>query len=520
MHSNARTSAGSPPKKETAFRLSAVPTAAGGAPTMAQTVRNAVLGTTVSEATKVALSPVLGTVAQTALLAGQLSTPIGIVGLALGAGGLALGAYGVYSVRRLRGTVRKLQADMESGGEELARLQKGMQLQEAEMNRGSEELAKLQTVVQMQWAEMERGFQELSRLQEVVQRGCQQLACCITDMSARLSSDVARGKDEIIEVMREGFQGLHIRLEAMEERDLQEKIESLVQQYSLCFSVLASGKSNSEMDCKDLEDDAKAALAKITRAMKAIPPGHAGRLPLLAMHTFATRARIDARDMRVKCETSSEDPFREGLLRQAMALVKEEVEALLASRSLTLYTVGVVLARPLAQYRLLHQGLALALHGSTSEQHLVVRVDGQLVPPMGSENVVWEDGLDTIRDVFAEEREGHNAIEALKVATLSDLLWYKEWKHLGLDTLVSQIPSQVSVQQVLTELGVPVGRKWGLDMDSMEKLKELVLPSFRCRVEGLLTKELESLGAEVRIAVGDSAGMQWKGVKRAVRIRS
>eukprot|EP00245_Coleochaete_scutata_P005257 TRINITY_DN18689_c0_g1_i1.p1 TRINITY_DN18689_c0_g1~~TRINITY_DN18689_c0_g1_i1.p1 ORF type:complete len:134 (+),score=28.97 TRINITY_DN18689_c0_g1_i1:186-587(+) len=130
-----------------------------------------------------------------------------------------------------------------------------------------------------------------------------------------------------------------------------EEVEHLMNQYTACSQVLTHGTVPPKADSMRLEKDARAVLAKLQSHMETIPKGHVGRVPLVVLHTFASRVLIDAWDMQSLKDPSPADnhsSLREETLSKAMTMVKEEVRDMLAACNLTLYTCGIILAHALA----------------------------------------------------------------------------------------------------------------------------------------------------------------------------
>lgn len=237
--------------------------------------------------------------------------------------------------------------------------------------------------------------------------------------------------------------------------------------------------------------------------------GDRRRLPLLAFRTFALRAELDAEALRGLTEplgctpewdasalcTPPGGPARWHSLLEDL---REEVTALWEGAPCTVYAAGVVLAPALAHYCLL--GKAMRLAALPLRARLSVSKHGRVVPALGDETVLWDDGLEALRELFARGRAcpeqplGPN----IRIDSMADYSWYVGWTGAS---PVSTIPSEVSVASLLESIGAPHAEgSPPLGASDKALLMRLALPELRAEVEAHIAQALEGLlGPGVRL---------------------
>eukprot|EP00245_Coleochaete_scutata_P014557 TRINITY_DN624_c0_g2_i1.p1 TRINITY_DN624_c0_g2~~TRINITY_DN624_c0_g2_i1.p1 ORF type:complete len:751 (-),score=113.70 TRINITY_DN624_c0_g2_i1:36-2288(-) len=396
---------------------------------------------------------------------GALALPVGIASLAFGPGGIGVGA---YSVRQLLQVAQREEEDESASS--------------------------------------------LSGVAEVVEQNCKEIRRVLTQLM-HLTSTRANGKSKRSRsILREEFEEQRSVLAEMELERPQEIVMRLIDQHCPCFHVLSCGTVPLLKDAEDLKAMALYAVSRLASAINKLPQGDPKRYPLVVMHVFATRARVDARDMLLLHSSTSEDDrpsatlFRRKLLRDAMDMVLTEAQAMTLSSTHTPYSMGILCAPALAHYSLLHKALTIALENEGQRQPFVLRPDGSPLFAQGNESIVWDDGMHSLRGLSLVSKDGEEgeAEDMLEIVTVSDVVWFLEWRELLAETSLGRIPRQIPVSVLLTSLGIPEGMCIRRGSQSLDVIKDLVLPKFRHDAEQKLGKALQGLGVEVNFSVSES----------------
>eukprot|EP00271_Cylindrocystis_brebissonii_P008086 TRINITY_DN22118_c0_g1_i1.p1 TRINITY_DN22118_c0_g1~~TRINITY_DN22118_c0_g1_i1.p1 ORF type:complete len:718 (+),score=107.25 TRINITY_DN22118_c0_g1_i1:901-3054(+) len=79
--------------------------------------------------------------------------------------------------------------------------------------------------------------------------------------------------------------------------------------------------------------------------------------------------------------------------------------------------------------------------------------------------------------------------ESFKLERISDLLWYAEWRGNSEDMYVDDIPYEVSVTELLADIGAPSWLAEGLKESMLPQLQKLVLSKYRAQAEKKFAEE-------------------------------
>ncbi|CAI5492421.1 unnamed protein product [Closterium sp. Naga37s-1] len=229
-----------------------------------------------------------------------------------------------------------------------------------------------------------------------------------------------------------------------------------------------------------------------------LPFPHQGdprRLALFAFRTFALRAELDAEALRDLDEPPPGNAwpvssYRVGTprLRALLEDMVEEVESLWNATNRTLYEVAIVLAPVLAQYALLGKAVGMAMEQYYAR--LTVRKHGRVVMAVGDEIILWDDGLEDVRELFLAEKAADEQPlgSAVRIDSMNDYSWFVSWNGTS---AVDNIPSEVSVKKLLHSIGAPTARLAGLRARDKGLLMGVTVPDVRIEAEKRVLAQLQ-----------------------------
>ncbi|CAI6011540.1 unnamed protein product [Closterium sp. NIES-65] len=225
------------------------------------------------------------------------------------------------------------------------------------------------------------------------------------------------------------------------------------------------------------------------------PQGDPRRLALFAFRTFALRAELDAEALRDLDEPPPGNAwpvssYRVGTprLRALLEDMVEEVESLWNATNRTLYEVAIVLAPVLAQYALLGKAVGMAMEQYYAR--LTVRKHGRVVMAVGDEIILWDDGLEDVRELFLAEKAADEQPlgSAVRIDSMNDYSWFVSWNGTS---AVDNIPSEVSVKKLLHSIGAPTARLAGLRARDKGLLMGVTVPDVRIEAEKRVLAQLQ-----------------------------
>lgn len=126
-------------------------------------------------------------------------------------------------------------------------------------------------------------------------------------------------------------------------------------------------------------------------------------------------------------------------------------------------------------------------------------------------DLLWSDGLDAVRQLFARERQVNPNSPPLgsyfDLASLQDVIWYCDWKGLGAQDVALQPPPKVPVAQLCALLGVPLAKQPAvvqqLRQADLPLLQHAVLPTYMTAVVTVMSSQLPGLDIAQRHARGE-----------------
>ncbi|CAI7924216.1 unnamed protein product [Closterium sp. NIES-54] len=166
----------------------------------------------------------------------------------------------------------------------------------------------------------------------------------------------------------------------------------------------------------------------------------------------------------------------------------EEVESLWNATNRTLYEVAIVLAPVLAQYALLGKAVGMAMEQYYAR--LTVRKHGRVVMAVGDEIILWDDGLEDVRELFLAEKAADEQPlgSAVRIDSMNDYSWFVSWNGTS---AVDNIPSEVSVKKLLHSIGAPTARLAGLRARDKGLLMGVTVPDVRIEAEKRVLVQLQ-----------------------------
>ncbi|CAI5461304.1 unnamed protein product [Closterium sp. Yama58-4] len=293
-----------------------------------------------------------------------------------------------------------------------------------------------------------------------------------------------------------GRGGGRSQLDSAELDVLEKAVRILHLRYRSCLRPLTKGRLPSVTELKELRVSAEAlGVRSALLCLDRIPKGDPRRLALFAFRTFALRAELDAEALRDLDEPPPGNAwpvssYRVGTprLRALLEDMVEEVESLWNATNRTLYEVAIVLAPVLAQYALLGKAVGMAMEQYYAR--LTVRKHGRVVMAVGDEIILWDDGLEDVRELFLAEKAADEQPlgSAVRIDSMNDYSWFVSWNGTS---AVDNIPSEVSVKKLLHSIGAPTARLAGLRARDKGLLMGVTVPDVRIEAEKRVLAQLQ-----------------------------
>ncbi|GJP39951.1 hypothetical protein CLOM_g24266 [Closterium sp. NIES-68] len=293
-----------------------------------------------------------------------------------------------------------------------------------------------------------------------------------------------------------GRVGGRSQLDSAELDVLEKAVRILHLRYRSCLRPLTKGRLPSITELRELRVSAEAlGVRSALLCLDRIPKGDPRRLPLFAFRTFALRAELDAEALRDLDEPPPGtawpvSTYRVGTtrLRALLEDMVEEVESLWNGTNRTLYDVAIVLAPVLAQYALLGKAVGMAMEQYYAR--LTVKKHGRVVMAVGDEIILWDDGLEDVRELFLAEKDADEQPlgSAVRIDSMNDYSWFVSWNGTS---AVDNIPSEVSVKKLLHSIGAPTARLTGLRARDKGLLMGVTVPDVRVEAEKRVLVQLQ-----------------------------
>ncbi|CAI5528756.1 unnamed protein product [Closterium sp. Naga37s-1] len=293
-----------------------------------------------------------------------------------------------------------------------------------------------------------------------------------------------------------GRGGGRSQLDSAELDVLEKAVRILHLRYRSCLRPLTKGRLPSVTELRELRVSAEAlGVRSALLCLDRIPKGDPRRLALFAFRTFALRAELDAEALRDLDEPPPGNAwpvssYRVGTprLRALLEDMVEEVESLWNATNRTLYEVAIVLAPVLAQYALLGKAVGMAMEQYYAR--LTVRKHGRVVMAVGDEIILWDDGLEDVRELFLAEKAADEQPlgSAVRIDSMNDYSWFVSWNGTS---AVDNIPSEVSVKKLLHSIGAPTARLAGLRAKDKGLLMGVTVPDVRIEAEKRVLAQLQ-----------------------------
>lgn len=126
-------------------------------------------------------------------------------------------------------------------------------------------------------------------------------------------------------------------------------------------------------------------------------------------------------------------------------------------------------------------------------------------------DLLWNDGLDTVRQLLATDRQLNTSSPPLgrffELSSLQDVTRYCAWKGLGAQDAALQPPPRVPVAQLCALLGVPPASQAAaveqLRQADLPLLQQAVLPTYMTAVAAVISHQLPGLDIAQRHAQGE-----------------
>ncbi|CAI5981022.1 unnamed protein product [Closterium sp. NIES-64] len=354
---------------------------------------------------------------------------------------------------------------------------------------------------------------------------------------------------------------------------LEKAVRILHLRYRSCLRPLTRGKLPSRTELKEMRLSAQAMGVRAAMMMiDKVPKGDPRRVPLFAFRTFALRAELDSQALRSTpepaaaataepaaataepanksapatangCHPPSSSPspspsrwdvdsyrIAAAPLEDLLEDLTDEVQAVWEASQRTVYDVAVSLAPVLAQYALLGRAVQLVIQENNqvvtaeggsggaggSGAGVAVRKHTRVVPAVGDELILWDDGLDDVRDLFLPDRREANLNSSpspssspssssassaaacsfsssfplgatVRIDSMSDFSWFVAWNGTS---PVDSIPSEVSVKRLLHSIGAPSSQHAMLRSSDKSLLMAVTLPEVRFEAERRVGEQL------------------------------
>ncbi|CAI7903409.1 unnamed protein product, partial [Closterium sp. NIES-54] len=251
-----------------------------------------------------------------------------------------------------------------------------------------------------------------------------------------------------------GRGGGRSQLDSAELDVLEKAVRILHLRYRSCLRPLTKGRLPSVTELRELRVSAEAlGVRSALLCLDRIPKGDPRRLALFAFRTFALRAELDAEALRDLDEPPPGNAwpvssYRVGTprLRALLEDMVEEVESLWNATNRTLYEVAIVLAPVLAQYALLGKAVGMAMEQYYAR--LTVRKHGRVVMAVGDEIILWDDGLEDVRELFLAEKAADEQPlgSAVRIDSMNDYSWFVSWNGTSAVDNIPKAEKRVLVQ--------------------------------------------------------------------------
>nr|BAF79967.1 receptor-like kinase [Closterium ehrenbergii] len=286
------------------------------------------------------------------------------------------------------------------------------------------------------------------------------------------------------------------QLDSSELDVLEKAVRILHLRYRSCLRPLTKGRLPSLTELRELRVSAEAlGVRAAVLCLDRIPKGDPRRLPLFAFRTFALRAELDAEALRALEEPPAGKEWavpcyrvHTSRLRDLLEDMVEEIQALWNATNRTLFEVAIALAPVLAQYALLGKAVAMAVEHYCAR--LTVRKHGRVVLAVGDEIILWDDGLEDIRELFLGEKSPDEPPlgPTVRIDSMNDYSWFVAWNGTS---AVDSIPSEVSVKRLLHSLGAPTSRLASLRQRDKALLMAATQPDVRIEAERRIVQQLQ-----------------------------
>jgi len=232
-----------------------------------------------------------------------------------------------------------------------------------------------------------------------------------------------------------------------------------------------------------LIDRAEELEAWLRSQLNRIQEGRAERLPLLAILCFSVRAKVDA--FEAKGDGYSNFSIRE--LNALKAQISKEAYDFCKGRSL--YMLGVEMPEILGQYVLLNRGIqkSISLQTNTITKDPTDELFSQ-------EEVTWDDGLDSLREVFQASTENTETLTGkttIDLKTLADYDWYVRFANENRSSFNVHSRQSIVLTEILQKIGHPRPNNAVIRKQDLDTLKLFALPDARSKSANLIQSEFQ-----------------------------
>ena len=341
------------------------------------------------------------------------------------------------------------------------------------------QLEQLDSVFKEQFSSMHKVLHDQARVLEI--------------LNAK-QDEILEGLELLRREMKQGFDGVQ---ESLQHQEAQRKKELFEEK---TYRVLRAYKDFVDMGF--VLDEAEVLRARadelegwLIGQMKPLSPREPVYFPWLVALVFARRARIDV--FQVKGERYQKKAELE--LAQLLADVKKAFLEFIRDR--TVYELTVSLHE-------IVEGYANLLGGLGQGKEFLELLTGENQPQKAlPELQLWDDGFDIFRELLQgdENKERIPATHAKQLKTISDYQWYCAYQGQPESSFDVHSCREVTVAEMLRELGHPEAMRASIKQGSLGILAELVLPEYRRLLEEGIREKLEDPAFRIAAPILDDA---------------
>lgn len=228
---------------------------------------------------------------------------------------------------------------------------------------------------------------------------------------------LAQGMALLREELATGFRSVHEALSSAEARrearELEQQMRALYRYHELCTREMLAGRPPPPSDLRRIVDVATHLIAWLDTRLSALPVARPERLPLLVARAFALRLEVEARGLLDEAPGGRDREFE-----QLRAIVRGELHAL--TEGATLFTLA-------EGHRVLIEQYVYLDRAARRSATVVEFGDGALLPFYSQRMVIWDDGLERVRQIVAQRRDAP-APARITLDTLGD---HQGWQRLA-----------------------------------------------------------------------------------------